>query len=158
MKYLNIKVYSTGSSRKEWDRRYEQWMEEFASIQDKFPKRFLKEFGKYHFHDNIINSLSIEKIKTKRNGCRYHLNMKLLDFEDERYIHDMDFFDVQEFKSNLTFDGIVGVCDWIYSEILPAGKNRFSWEIALFGDGRSLYFDFAKMRYKKIRADKPVSE
>ena len=157
MKYLNIEVFSTGPTRKEWDRRYDQWMEEFATIREKFPKRFLKEFDKYHFHDNIINSLTIEKMKPPKSGCKYHLNIKLLDYEDRRYIHDMDFYDVLNFRSDLNFEGIVGVCDWLYSEILPVGKNRFSWEVRLFGDDHFIYFDFAKMRYKKIRVSEEPS-
>lgn len=158
MKYLNIEVIANDPSYDEWDRRYDLWMQEFATIQDKFPKRFLKEFSKNHFHDNIIDSLFIEKIKTKRNGYKYHLNMKLLDHDDKRFVHDLIFFDVRNFKSDLLFDGSTGVCDWLYCEILPVGEKRFSFEIELFGNNSSIYFDFSKMRYKKIKVEKSESK
>ena len=158
MKYLNIEVIANDPSYYEWDRRYDLWMQEFATIQDKFPKRFLKEFGKNHFHDNIIDAISLNRIVTKKGASKYHLNMKLLDHDDKRFVHDLDFFDVRKFKPDLLFDGGTGVCDWLYCEILPAGEGRFSLEINLFGNDSSIYFDFSKMRYKKIRIDKNESK
>ena len=156
MKYLKYELYEKACSpynveedEEEWAVQYRKFMQEFSQISDRLPKLFLKEFGKKHFHDNILNFISIEKIEIKK-GYKYLLTMNLLDSCDDSITHNLVFSDVKRFKSELDFTFFAGSSDWLYCEILPVDERRLSLEVILFDDS-VIYFDFAKLRYRKIR-------
>jgi len=154
MKYLTYELSDKASSfdgeeyEAEWNEQYKKFLDEFNQLSKRLPKSFLTEFKKKHFHDNIINLLSIEKIKVKR-GYEYLLTMNLLDYHDEKLIHNLVFSNVKNFKSDLSFGAFAGSCDWLYCEILAVNEKRLYLEVALFSDSY-LYFEFSKLRYKKL--------
>lgn len=76
--------------------------------------------------------------------------MHLLDYYNKNIMHNMVFLNVINFKSNLNFNAPAGNFDWMYCEMLPVDEKRLSLEIALFDDSM-LYFEFSKMRYKKVK-------
>lgn len=155
MKYLKYKLYEKVCSvdgekyEGEWEEQYNKFLNEFNQLSDRLPKLFLTEFKKHHFHDNILNFISIEKIKIKK-GYKYFLTMNLLDYHDENLVHNLVFSDVKNFSSNLNFGSFAGNCDWLYCEILAIDEKRLSLEVILFDDS-VIYLDFSKLRYRKIR-------
>lgn len=145
MKYLKQELYEKavyGDEFDKWDEMYQISLAELEKISSRLPKLFLKEFYKYHFHDNLLISLTIERV-----GYRHALKMELSEYHDERIIHSLEFTDVSNFKSSLELRNMRE--DWIYCEILPVDEKRTSLEIAFPDD--MMYFEFSKMHYKKIK-------
>jgi len=153
MKYLKYDLYEKVCSpngkkyEKEWEKQYSKFLKEFYKLSDRLPESFLIEFEKHHFHDNIINSISLEKINLKKE-YRYSLTINLLDYHDKNIIHNMVFSDINNFDSSLNFSSPTGNCDWLYCEILALDKKRLSLEVILFDDS-VIYLDFTKLYYKK---------
>lgn len=132
----------------EWNERNRLFLEEFQTILSRLPKRFIQEFNKYHFHDNELRKMYIEK-KLLTREYKYFLYMDLIDYRDSSVHHLLTFEDIKNLKTDLVLsDG--GNSDWIYCEILPVNNKYLSLEVFLFGDS-SMYFEFTKLRYKKIK-------
>lgn len=159
MKYLKYDIYEKVCSMnqmerdlyaEEWNVCCEEYSKIFEQIAHRLPKAFLKEFNKYHMHDNIVQSILIKREVLKK-GYRYDLHMKLLDYYDKRIMHSLVFKNIKNLKVDFDFV-FAGNCDWIYCEILPVDEMRLSLEVFLFS-GSMLYFEFSRLHYKKMKTD-----
>lgn len=155
MRYLDFSLYEKlccthpeKDDEDKWNRAYKKYSEHFHSISNRFPKSFLKEFQKYQFHDNIIDSITIAK-KPLKTKCQYDICIRLIDYHKKEVIHQLRFTNVRNMKTNMLFEGCAGSFDWLYSEFLEVNENRLSFEVILFEDS-SLYLEFAQLYYKKI--------
>ncbi len=148
MKYLKPELYEkvcyseNSEYYDKWNEMYQTSLTELEKISSRLPKLFLKEFNKYHFHDNTMLSLSIQRV-----NYHYVLKMELLDSHDKKIIHNLVFTDVRNFKSNMDLG--VSWEDWIYCEILPVDEKRTSLEVEFPDD--TVYFEFSRMHYKKTK-------
>lgn len=128
-----------------WDKAYSEWFELFKKISNRFPKDFLSEFNKQHFHDYPFYSVSMEKVcktKLKHNRKYYVLNLMLSDPTDLKKIHVLKFEDVKNAKIDFSAEVFM---EWLYAEILPVNSKVSSIEIA-FSDSK-WYLEFAELKY-----------
>lgn len=67
MKFLHYELYQKlclphgEIFQEEWNQQYALYLKEFEKAKVLLPKSFLKEYCKKGFHDNIINSIFLEK-------------------------------------------------------------------------------------------------
>lgn len=151
MKYLKDEY----DNKTDWDTAYNLWLREFEEIMPSFPKRFLKEFQSYHFHDNIIYNIVLEEKRKK--GIPYIQYIIQLYVKDVYHLgtgHILTFHDVTKYKTFLELGG-VGCLDWLYCEFLKTQNNNYSFELCVpgrvGGDGKnSIYIEYERLTYKKI--------
>ena len=130
----------------EWNRQIQKMLDELEKISSRLPKRFLKEFKKKHFHDNIISNIGIEMADM---SGKYNVIMRVIDHIDPNVEYILIFHKVENLKSELKLGDYGGAVDWLYCEILLINQKRLSFEVAL--PDSFLYFEFSKLQYKKLR-------
>ena len=133
--------------KEEWERQCNLYHKEFESISSRLPKLFLDEYRKKEFHDFKIESLYLT-MRCLKSGYKYDLEIKFLDYCDEKIHHYLYLIDVNSLKGNFDFM-MAGNFDWIYAEILSVDDHRLSLEVRLFDDS-NLYLEFSKLRYRKV--------
>lgn len=156
--YLNGKEHEDDENVKraktieaEWNKRYSLYLEEFYKLSTRFPKNFLREYNKDLMHDSIVYDIKIERRKRGKQ-YRYDMTIMLLDYNNDTIVHAITFFDISCLNCNLSL-GHQGDSYWLYNEFLSVNDSRLSFEVAIL-DGSTLYCEFSKLRYKKIRLDK----
>lgn len=153
MKFLHYELYKKLCSpngecfQDEWNHQYALYLEEFEKVKAFLPKSFLREFCKNNFHDNVINSIFLEKQQLKKN-VRYNLYISLSDYYDQSIEHELIFDNIDNFETSLKFNSFAGCCDWLYCEILKIDNNHLSFEVILFDDS-IIHFVFTKIHYRK---------
>lgn len=155
MKYLKREIYANSFNNiSEWNRQYNAWRVEFEKIAFELPENFISEFNKSEFHDYIVKSLKIKYLLTSE-GKIYNLIMKLFCESEKNIEHILTFEDVSKYSFEATFEN-AGYVDWIYSEILKVGKERFSLEVCLFDiEQKPMYVEFKRIKYeRKIKTNK----
>jgi hypothetical protein len=157
VKYLHYELYNKASVANEeeaepfqrkFEEQYKKYLEEYNLLKEQLPKRFLKEFAKKNFHDNIITSFDVS-MKRPRTKSEYTAVMKMTDYGNRNIQHILMFYNVRKIQSTLEFDSISGACDWLYCEILPIDNKMMSLEVLLFHDS-TLYLEFRHLKYKKL--------
>ena len=153
MRYLMYTLYERTCdpydtrAGEEWNLQYKRWKEVLNESQSRFPKRFLKEYNKNDFHDNVIESVKIT-LQQNSKKVKYCLEMVVRDNYAKNTQHILVFEDIKNIRSTIEFDCFSGCCDWIYAEFLPIDEKYLSFEVILFSNSM-LYFEFKKMHYTR---------
>ena len=154
MRYLMYTLYEKACdpcetvTQEKWDLQYKRWKEALKECQSRFPKRFLKEYSKNDFHDNVIESVKITRQQSSQKK-KYFLERVVRDNYTINTQHVLVFEDVKNIHSTIEFNCFSGCCDWIYAEFLPIDEKHLSFEVILFSNS-VLYFEFKKMHYQKL--------
>ena len=153
MHYLMYTLYERACdpdetmAQEKWNLQYKRWKKVLNESQSRFPKRFLKEYSKNDFHDNVIESVKITRQQNSKK-FKYFLEIVVRDNHIKNTQHILVFEDVKNIHSTIEFDCFSGCCDWIYAEFLPIDEKYLSFEVILFSNS-VLYFEFKKMHYQK---------
>ena len=145
MKYLKNEFYGLPDAKagEKWRNVCRRYWKEFHRIKHKFPKAFVEEMLEGHgLHDSNIRLLSAECEKQ-----HYNLRLLLEDGFDLNVFHSIILSEISSFRCETEF----GV-EWLYCEILPQKKRRFSMEV-FFSDGNTLYVEFEKLEYSREVSD-----
>jgi len=146
MKYLDFKLYEKLCCVEPdendiilWEKRYYEWLSVLKRHQRRYPKEFMSEFNKKHFHDYTIQKIELI------NEISATLTLKLTLFHNN-IIHELKFYNLTEFKTDISILYFPN-CDWIIAELSPLPQKRNLFDI-LLSDGE-LSFNFEKMDYQK---------
>lgn len=145
MKYLDFKLYErlccaepSENDKILWNKCYNEWLSVLRRFQKRYPKEFISEFNKKHFHDYTIQKIELI------NEISSTLTLKLT-LSHNNIIHELTFYNLTEFKTDISILYFPN-CDWIIAELSPLSKKRNSFDI-LLSDGE-LSFNFEKMDYR----------
>ena len=115
---------------------------EFANLIPMLPKRFVKEYQKYFFHDYDLEELTV---KQKKGGLL--LTLTLSDYEGD--LLRIEYQDVRSLQMRVDNRRNTKV---MAAELLPDEGNRISQEFSFWGDNTEddlLFFSFSGLQFKK---------
>ena len=151
MKYLDFKLYERICCAEPleediilWNKCYNEWLSILKRFQRRYPKEFISEFHKKHFHDYTIQKIEL----INENSTTLNLKLTLLY---NNFIHELLFYNLTEFKTDISILYFPN-CDWIIAELSPLPQKRNYFNI-LLSDGE-LVFNFEKIEYKKTYKEK----
>ena len=113
MRYLMYTLYEKACdpcetvAQEKWDLQYKRWKEALKECQSRFPKRFLKEYSKNDFHDNVIESVKITRQQSSQKK-KYFLEIVVRDNYTINTQHVLVFEDVKNIHSTIEFNCFSG--------------------------------------------------
>ena len=117
----------------------------FAAVAPALPKRFVKEYQRYYFHDYRLEELTIAPGK---NGVT--LTLTLSNYENE--ILRIEYCQVRSVRMQLDHRRFTQV---MAAELLPTQGKQIAQEFSFWGPNlepeHSLSFTFSGMRFKKTK-------